>query len=91
VAFHRGGPGSVSPANLHSTKISTITITYDPGLVKLASSGRSTQSPTPLIKKKITQFFNHSRAYSAAQSQLLSKHGQNKDTKKIFREIKDKV
>jgi hypothetical protein len=25
---------SVSPANLHSTKISTITITYHPGLVQ---------------------------------------------------------
>jgi hypothetical protein len=43
---------SVSPANLHSTNFSTITITYHPGLVQQASSGRSTQSPTSLIKKK---------------------------------------
>jgi hypothetical protein len=39
---------SVSPANLHSTNFSTITITY-PGLVQQASSGRSTKSPNPLI------------------------------------------
>jgi hypothetical protein len=45
---------SVSPANLHSTNISTITITYHPGLVQYASSGRSTQSPTAQIKKKYT-------------------------------------
>jgi hypothetical protein len=43
---------SVSPANLHSTNFSTITITYHPGLVQQASSGRSTKSPTALIKKK---------------------------------------
>jgi hypothetical protein len=42
----------VSPANLHSTNISTITIIYHPGLVKYASSGRSTQSPTAQVKKK---------------------------------------
>jgi hypothetical protein len=42
---------SVSPANLHSTNFSTITITYHPGLVQKASSGRSTQSPTAQIKK----------------------------------------
>jgi hypothetical protein len=39
------------PANLHSTNFSTITITYHPGLVQQASSGRSTQSPTAQIKK----------------------------------------
>jgi hypothetical protein len=43
---------SVSPANLHSTNSSTIAITYHPGLVQEASSGRSTQSPTALIKIK---------------------------------------
>jgi hypothetical protein len=43
---------SVSPADLHSTDFSTITITYHPGLVQQASSGRSTQSPTAQIKKK---------------------------------------
>jgi hypothetical protein len=43
---------SVSPANLHSTNFSTITITYHPGLVQQASSGRSTQSPTAQLKKK---------------------------------------
>jgi hypothetical protein len=42
---------SVSLANLHSTNFSTITITYHPGLVQSASSGRRTQSPTPRIKK----------------------------------------
>jgi hypothetical protein len=42
---------SVSPANLHSTIFSTNTITYHPGLVQQASSGRSTQSPTAQIKK----------------------------------------
>jgi hypothetical protein len=42
---------SVFPANLHSTNFSTITITYHPGLVQLASSGRITQSPTAQIKK----------------------------------------
>jgi hypothetical protein len=42
---------SVSPANLHFTNFSTITITYQPGLVQQASSGRSTKSKTPLIKK----------------------------------------
>jgi hypothetical protein len=36
---------SVSPANLHSTNFSTITITYHPGLVQKASSGHSTQVP----------------------------------------------
>jgi hypothetical protein len=41
-----------SIANLHSTNFSTITITYHPGLVQQASSGRSTQSPTAQIKKK---------------------------------------
>jgi hypothetical protein len=47
---------SVSPANHHSTNFfSTITITYHPGLVQLTSSGRSTQSPTAQIKKKIKQ------------------------------------
>jgi hypothetical protein len=40
------------PANLHCTNFSTITITYHPGLVQSASSGRSTQSPTAPIKKK---------------------------------------
>jgi hypothetical protein len=44
---------SVSPANLHSTNFSTITLTYHPGLVQYASSGRSTQSPTAQIKKKL--------------------------------------
>jgi hypothetical protein len=33
--------------------ISTITITYHPGLVQQDSSGRSTQSPTAQIKKKV--------------------------------------
>jgi hypothetical protein len=41
-----------SPANLHTTNFSTITITYHPGLVQYANSGRSTQSPTAQIKKK---------------------------------------
>jgi hypothetical protein len=44
---------SVSPANLQSTSFSTITITYHPGLVQYASSGRSTQSPTALIKNNV--------------------------------------
>jgi hypothetical protein len=43
---------SVSPANLYSANLSTITITYDPGLVQQANSGLSTQSLTPQIKKK---------------------------------------
>jgi hypothetical protein len=43
---------SVSPANLHFTNFSTITITYHPGLVQKANSDRSTQSPTAQIKKK---------------------------------------
>jgi hypothetical protein len=43
---------SVSPANLHSTNFSTIAITYHPGLVQMASSGRSTQSPNAQIIKK---------------------------------------
>jgi hypothetical protein len=43
---------SVSPANLYSTNFSTITITYHPGLVQYASSGRSTQSPNTQIKRK---------------------------------------
>jgi hypothetical protein len=42
----------VSPANLHSTNFSTITITYHSGLVQQASSGCGTQSPTAQIKKK---------------------------------------
>jgi hypothetical protein len=41
----------VSPANLHSTNFSTITITYHPGLAQWASSGLSTRSPTAQIKK----------------------------------------
>jgi hypothetical protein len=40
---------SVSPVSLHSTDFSTITVTYHPGLVQQASSGRSTRSPIPLI------------------------------------------
>jgi hypothetical protein len=44
---------SVSPANLHSINFSTIT--YHLGLVQYDSSGRSTQSPTAQIKKKIRQ------------------------------------
>jgi hypothetical protein len=43
-------------ANLHSTNFSTITITYHPGLVQQASSGRSTQSPTEQIKKKLMEY-----------------------------------
>jgi hypothetical protein len=43
---------SVSLANLHSTNFSTINITYHPGVVQEASSGRITQSPTAQIKKK---------------------------------------
>jgi hypothetical protein len=43
---------SVSPANLHSTNFSTITITYHPGLVQKASSGCSSKSSTAQIKKK---------------------------------------
>jgi hypothetical protein len=43
---------SVSPANLHSTNFSIIIITYHPGLVQQASSGRSTQSPTAQMEKK---------------------------------------
>jgi hypothetical protein len=42
---------SVSIANLYSTNISTIKITYHPGLVQKASTGRSTGSPTAEIKK----------------------------------------
>jgi hypothetical protein len=45
---------SVSLANVYSTNFSTITITYHPGLVPYASSGRSTQSSAAEIKKKIT-------------------------------------
>jgi hypothetical protein len=37
------------PCQSFSTNFSTITITYHPGLVQQASSGRSTQSLTPLI------------------------------------------
>jgi hypothetical protein len=44
---------SVSPANLQSTNFSIITLTYDPGLVQSASSGRSTQSPATQIKEKL--------------------------------------
>jgi hypothetical protein len=44
---------SFSPANLHSSNFSTITITYHLGLVQYASSGRSTQNPTTQIKKKM--------------------------------------
>jgi hypothetical protein len=43
---------SISPANPHSANFSTITITYHPGLVQQASSGRITKSPTAQIKKK---------------------------------------
>jgi hypothetical protein len=43
---------SISPANLHSTTFSTVTIIYHPGLVQQASSGRSTQSPNAQIKKE---------------------------------------
>jgi hypothetical protein len=51
-----------SPANLHSTNFSTITITYHPRLVQQASSGRSTQSPTAQIKKnKKKKTINYSR------------------------------
>jgi hypothetical protein len=43
---------SVSPANLHSTNFSTITIAYHPGLLQQAGSDRSTQSPTAEKKKR---------------------------------------
>jgi hypothetical protein len=43
----------VSPANFHSTNFPTIAITYHLGLVQQANSGRSTQSPTARIKKKL--------------------------------------
>jgi hypothetical protein len=56
---------SDSPANVHSTNSSTITITYQPGLVQQASNGRSTESPTAQLKKtgckKIYIPFCHSR------------------------------
>jgi hypothetical protein len=46
---------SVSPAYLHSTNFSTITITYHLGLVHSASSGHSTKrlslTPLRIIKK----------------------------------------
>jgi hypothetical protein len=45
---------SISPANLHSADFSTITIAHHPGLVQYTSSGRSTQSPTAQIKKKVS-------------------------------------
>jgi hypothetical protein len=38
---------SVSPANLHSTNCSTITLTYHLGLVQEARSGRSTRDLVP--------------------------------------------
>jgi hypothetical protein len=50
-----------SPANLLSTNFSTITITYHPGLVQKARSGRSTPSPTAQIKKKIVPNFSPRR------------------------------
>jgi hypothetical protein len=50
--FSQSTRTSFSPANLHSTNFSTITINYHPGLVQEASSGRFNQSPTPQIKKK---------------------------------------
>jgi hypothetical protein len=43
---------SVSPANLYSTNFSTINIAYHLGLDNRPVIGRSTPSPTPLIKKK---------------------------------------
>jgi hypothetical protein len=52
---------SVSPTNLYSTNLSTITITYHLGLVQYASSGLSTKRPslTPLrIKKKVQRKLN---------------------------------
>jgi hypothetical protein len=60
---------SVSPANLHSTNFSTITITYHLGLVQWATSGRSTNrlSLTPLrmiIRKLYNIFFNLAMADS---------------------------
>jgi hypothetical protein len=55
VTLGRFSPStSVSPANRHSANFSTITITYHLGLVQQDSSGRSTKSPTPPIKKKVT-------------------------------------
>jgi hypothetical protein len=54
---------SVFPANLHSTTVSTITITYHPGLVQWVSSGRSTQSPIPQIKKKVRNSLSAGRRF----------------------------
>jgi hypothetical protein len=56
---------SVSPANHHSTNFSTITITYHPGLIQQASSGRITKSPTPLIKKWWTDTFTSAYVFIA--------------------------
>jgi hypothetical protein len=42
-----GQSTSVSPANLHSTNCSTITLTYHLGLVQQARSGRSTRDLVP--------------------------------------------
>jgi hypothetical protein len=44
------------PCQSYSTNFSTIIIAYHPGLVQQASNGRSTQSPTAQIKKKIYIF-----------------------------------
>jgi hypothetical protein len=69
---------SVSPANLHSTNFSTVTITYHLGPVQQASSGRSTKrlSLTPLrIKKKkedglMNELTNERLSASPAQGQI---------------------
>jgi hypothetical protein len=43
---------SVCLATPYSTTFSTLTLTYHPGLVQQANSGRSTQSPTAHKTKK---------------------------------------
>jgi hypothetical protein len=58
---------SVSPANLHSTNFSTITIIYHLGLVQYASSGRSTKwtqsHPTNNNNKKIVWAIARKRSW----------------------------
>jgi hypothetical protein len=74
----RGGRSSpstsVSPANLHSTDCSIITIIYQLGLVQYASSGRSTKRTQFHPTNNSNQFFIIFVSSSQLQGQLQTQH-----------------
>jgi hypothetical protein len=77
---------AVYPSFKIHANFSTITITYHPGLVQQASSGRSTQSPTAQIKNNVgyINYWNGQNMQTAHEKWTQNFRSNNKTEDFIF-------